>query len=273
MYAVCRSFGIGLVTIPLLWGCNDARIDRHPDSYVVVKYIADGDKYVIRHGNSEIEAACKTSSFITKNDRRFHATKCLTSMPVGKELKVTKHGGDWLYAEWNDGNIDWQMHLRVVKEELKQGTPASPIHASVWPITIATFLGTVVAVLLMVFIFSRRKQIGAALREQRIERRIPAQVGLELSRLDEPLIYEKALTENASHHGARVVAKKPWQPNDHVLVRLPGWDSPSRARIAYCNALPRNAFVIGLQFPLMVDWLTASSDMSNDELSSNPYRK
>jgi hypothetical protein len=132
----------------------------------------------------------------------------------------------------------------------------------VWAITIGIFLGTVVAVLFMFFFFSHR--FREALREQRIERRIPAEGGLELSSLDEPLTYEEALTENASRHGARVVAKKPWRPNDHVLVRLPRWERPSRARIAYCKALPGDAFAIGLQFPSVVDdWVSRARERNS----------
>ena len=143
-----------------------------------------------------------------------------------------------------------------------------------WAITIATFLATVAAGVLLFLIFSRRGQIRDALREQRIERRIPAEIGLELASLNEPLIYEKAFTENASRHGARIVAKKPWRPNDHVVVRLPLGDGRSRARIAYCQALPGDAFAIGLQFSSVVhDWGTSSSDMSSDELSDHRYRK
>lgn len=144
----------------------------------------------------------------------------------------------------------------------------------VWAITIGTFLATVVAALLIFFIFSRRKQIREALREQRIEKRIPAEVGLELSSPDEPLIYEKALTENASCHGARVITKKNWRPDDHVLVRLARWDGPSRARIAYCKALPGNECAMGLQFSSLVDdWVISRSDISNDERSGHPFRK
>lgn len=135
----------------------------------------------------------------------------------------------------------------------------------VWVIAIATatFIATLVAVRLMLFIFS---QIREAVREQRIERRIPAQGDLELSSLDEPLIYDKALIENASRHGARVVAKKHWRPNDHLLVTLPQCSRSSRARIAYCNPLPGDAFAIGLQFP-------STLDVSNVERLSHPYRK
>jgi len=144
----------------------------------------------------------------------------------------------------------------------------------VWAITIGTFLGTVVAALLIFFILSRRKQIREALREQRIEKRIPAEVGLELSSLNEPLIYEKAITENASRHGARIITKRPWRANDHVLVRVPRWDEPARARIAYCNALPGDECAIGLQFSFVVDdWVISRSDISNDERSGHPFRK
>jgi hypothetical protein len=142
----------------------------------------------------------------------------------------------------------------------------------VWTITIATFLGTVIALLLMFLLFSRREQIRAALRERRIERRIPVTVGLELSGLDEPLVYELALTENASRHGARVVTKKRCRPHDHVLVRLPA--GGSRARVAYCNALPGDSFAIGLRCSSEVhDWVISSNDMPIDEGSSHLYRK
>jgi|SRR5215510_10041654 len=95
----------------------------------------------------------------------------------------------------------------------------------VWVITIATFLGTV-AVLLMFFLFSQTQQTREAVREQRIERRIPARGDLKLFSLDEPPIYDKAVIGNASRYGARVVTKKPWRPNDHLLVKLPQCDSP-----------------------------------------------
>ena len=94
----------------------------------------------------------------------------------------------------------------------------------IWLITIVTFLGAVVAVML-VFLFSlQREQILAALRkleQQRMEARIRTRVALELSGPDEPLIYETTFTENVSRHGARVVTKRRWSPNDSVLVKLP----------------------------------------------------
>jgi hypothetical protein len=127
----------------------------------------------------------------------------------------------------------------------------------IWLITIATFLGVAVAVMFVFWFFSQREQILTALRkleEQRMEARIPTRVGLELSAPVEPLIYESTFTENVSYHGARVVTKRRWSPNDCVLVKLP--QECLRARITYCQPLNGDEFAMGLQFSLLVyDWI------------------
>jgi len=119
----------------------------------------------------------------------------------------------------------------------------------IWLITILIFLGSVVVVLLGFWFLFRRKP-----EQQRMEARIPARVELELSGPDEPLICEITFTENVSRHGARVVTKKRWSPNEGVLVRLPQEGHLSRARITYCQALKRNEFAMGLQFS-SIDWI------------------
>jgi hypothetical protein len=136
----------------------------------------------------------------------------------------------------------------------------------VWTITIASFLGTVVFALLIFFLYSQKEQIRKALKERRVEKRTPVEVELELSSPDEPILYEKSLTENASRHGARVVSRKHRQTHDHVLVRLPQKAKPSRARVAYCTALASDAFAVGLHFSSAVDdWLISDSDISDGE--------
>ena len=97
------------------------------------------------------------------------------------------------------------------------------------------------------------------------------EVELEISTPREPPVYENSATENASSHGARIISSTRWQPHEHMLVRLPFKNEPSRARITYCNALPTNAFAVGLKFSSAVDdWLVPDDDMPNDE---RPYRK
>jgi len=130
----------------------------------------------------------------------------------------------------------------------------------IWFITIVMFLGVVIAVML-VFCFFERERILAALNrpeEHRLETRIPRIVGLELSGPDE--LYEATFTENVSPHGARVVSKRRWRPNDSVLVKLPQEGCPSRARITYCQPLKENEFATGLQFSVLVyDWMGSRS--------------
>jgi hypothetical protein len=130
----------------------------------------------------------------------------------------------------------------------------------IWLITIVIFLGAVVAAMFVFWFFSQREQILAALRkpEQRMEARIPTKVGLELSGPVEPLIYEISFTENVSCHGARVVTKRRWSPNDSVLVRLPQEPLPFRAQITYCQPLKGDKFAMGLKFSLVVyDWISS----------------
>ena len=125
----------------------------------------------------------------------------------------------------------------------------------IWLITIVVFLGAVVAVMLVYWFVFQRKQILAALRkpeEHRMEARIPRRVGLQLAGPDEPLIFETTFTENVSRHGACVVTKKRWTPNDSVLVKLPEECLPSRARITYCRPSKGDEFAMGLQFSLVV---------------------
>jgi hypothetical protein len=131
----------------------------------------------------------------------------------------------------------------------------------IWFITIVIFLGTAVAVMLAFWFVFQREQILAALKlnrteEHRLETRIQARVGLELSGSDEPLIYEITFTENVSPHGARVLSKRHWSPNDSVLVKLPQEGCPSHARITYSQPLRGDEFATGLQFSFLVyDWM------------------
>jgi hypothetical protein len=128
-----------------------------------------------------------------------------------------------------------------------------------WLITIAIFLGAVVAVMFVFWFFSQREQILAALRkpgQQRMEARSPTRVGLELSGPDETRTHEMTFTENVSRHGARVVTTRRWSPNDSILVKLPQESLPSRARITYCQPLKGDEFATGMQFSLAVyDWI------------------
>ena len=131
----------------------------------------------------------------------------------------------------------------------------------IWFITIVIFLATFVAVMLVYWFFLQRKRVLAALsrpEEHRLETRIHTKVGLQLSGSDEPIVYEITFTENVSPHGARILSKRRWSPNDSVLVKLPQDGGPSRARITYCQPLSGDEFATGLQFSFLVyEWMSS----------------
>ena len=137
-----------------------------------------------------------------------------------------------------------------------------------WATSVAIFLGTVLTVLVVIFVWSRRAEIREALREHRRESRIPADISLELSELDATFV-ETAPTENISRHGARVLTTTRWRPHDRVLIGLPHAVERSHARIAYCDPLAGHSFAVGLKFSSAFnEW--SSSDL---EWSDHPYRK
>jgi hypothetical protein len=121
-------------------------------------------------------------------------------------------------------------------------------------ISVAIFLGTILLVLILAFVWSRRRDIRAALKEHRRESRIAVDIAMELSNADEPLVHETASTQNVSRHGARVLTKARWRPNNRVLVHLPQAVERSPARIAYCATLSEHDFAIGLKFLSPIKW-------------------
>jgi len=119
-----------------------------------------------------------------------------------------------------------------------------------WVITIATFLGTIVASVLVSLLYSDRRRIRGLLRktpQRRLEMRISTRVRLELASLDEPSLREITLTRNVSVHGACAFTENRWVPNNTVQVRFLNADVRTRARIAYCKPFC-SAFIVGLRF-------------------------
>ena len=122
----------------------------------------------------------------------------------------------------------------------------------VWTIVAAVFLGTVFAALCVMLAWSRWSEIRAALKEHRAENRIPVDVFLAVSKVNEAFV-EKVSAQNISRHGARVATKTRWQPNERVLVTLPQQLERAGARITYCQCLSEQSFGVGLQFSSAVE--------------------
>ena len=129
-----------------------------------------------------------------------------------------------------------------------------------WVITVAAFLGTVLAGVFAFFLFSQRDRIREALRtpvQRRMESRTSARVEVQLLGTDAPFINEITFTHNVSQYGARVITKTKWRLNDEVTLKLLRGGLSNEARIAYCKPLKGGeAFAIGVQFSSpVVSWM------------------
>jgi len=82
---------------------------------------------------------------------------------------------------------------------------------------------------------------------RRLENRSPLTIRVDLCSLDIRRPAQEALTENVSSHGARIVAHKPWKPNDRLDLRSLLGDFRARARVVYCQRLEADTFALGLQ--------------------------
>jgi len=96
---------------------------------------------------------------------------------------------------------------------------------------------------------TQRKILRLKSFDARIERREPVPVQIYLANLDEPRIRERTVTEDVSPHGARVLTKRYWQPDEVPLVTPLMGDFPKHARVVYCDSRPKGGgYCVGIQF-------------------------
>jgi hypothetical protein len=88
--------------------------------------------------------------------------------------------------------------------------------------------------------------------QQFVAERVENRVGMKLTAMligtHGKLGVEKAVTENVSPRGVRVISTSDWYIDDTILVSLPAGHFTSAARVAYCDALGQGTFGIGLEF-------------------------
>ncbi|HEV3420744.1 MAG TPA: PilZ domain-containing protein [Candidatus Acidoferrum sp.] len=90
----------------------------------------------------------------------------------------------------------------------------------------------------------------------RKEQRIALKMFVKLSSPDNPSS-EIAPTIDISCHGARVVTRRNWRPDEQLSVRSIRGNLYSRARVIHCQPHKDNSFVIGIQMYYPTgDWTT-----------------
>ena len=95
---------------------------------------------------------------------------------------------------------------------------------------------------------ARQSGVGVQSTGYRQEKRHPKRFHLQISSTADFLAMESALAENVSSRGLRVRTGHSWKPGTQALVKSPVRELWVRARIVYCEVLPRNSFALGLEF-------------------------
>jgi hypothetical protein len=81
---------------------------------------------------------------------------------------------------------------------------------------------------------------------------------VEVSLVDDPTLKEKALTENVSPHGVRVLMQRSLRPKQEAVVISLKEGVWSRAKVIYCQRAAENRFGIGLELAASVEsWARA----------------
>jgi len=83
---------------------------------------------------------------------------------------------------------------------------------------------------------------------QRVEQRLAMKTTALLIGRHGRLGVERAVTENVSSRGVRVISASEWYTDDTILVSLPAGHFTSAARVTYCDSMGQGRFVTGLEF-------------------------
>jgi hypothetical protein len=94
----------------------------------------------------------------------------------------------------------------------------------------------------------------------RYEKRTERAVTVEVLRLHESQLNSRAVTQNVSPRGARIVTDCNCTPGRHVLVTALEEGVKSLARVVYCQRVESTKFAVGLQLVVRVEeWGNAAS--------------
>jgi hypothetical protein len=87
----------------------------------------------------------------------------------------------------------------------------------------------------------------------RKEDRVPLKMFVNLRSSDNPS-FEIASTIDISCHGARVVSRRNWQPDQQLSIRSIRGSLESLGRVAHCQPYTDERFVVGIEIYSPGDW-------------------
>jgi hypothetical protein len=102
---------------------------------------------------------------------------------------------------------------------------------------------------------SSQKSRGSMPLDGRIEKRIPMAVPVDLLIAEEMLVSERVVTVNVSPHGARVVTKRHWRPEEQAWLASLTSYFRLQGSVVYCQPLTNGDFCVGFKFRAsFIDW-------------------
>lgn len=81
----------------------------------------------------------------------------------------------------------------------------------------------------------------------RRDKRIPMEIGVQISGHAAQPGTEATFTENVSVRGVRVLTARRWKTNDRLTITTPSGSFHSIARVAYCQTVSESGFAVGLE--------------------------
>jgi PilZ domain len=81
----------------------------------------------------------------------------------------------------------------------------------------------------------------------RRDKRIPMEIGVQISGHAAQPGTETTFTENVSARGVRVLTARRWKTNDRLTISTPAGSFQSIARVAYCQSVSESGFAIGIE--------------------------
>lgn len=82
----------------------------------------------------------------------------------------------------------------------------------------------------------------------RTEKRVTMAIPVCLVPAEKLHVAEQAMTVNVSPHGARVVTRRRWQPEEQPRLALRSGEFRTQAKVVYCEQMRDGHFCIGLKF-------------------------
>ncbi len=89
----------------------------------------------------------------------------------------------------------------------------------------------------------------------RTEKRVTMAIPVCLEAAENLHVAEQAMTVNVSPHGARVVTRHRWRPEERARLASRSGEFRTQAKVVYCESLTDGHFCIGLKFEAaFMDW-------------------